>query len=629
METLKPNSEAHQKMLSYLLDRINMAEKKMQNFYPRWNAMEKKVQAYVTLPNYEKLLDNMNKQGKPPQVVSIVVPYSFATISTIVTYLFHTFCGRKPILQVGSHKGEKSNAARNMEVMLQYQADHCRLAKHIFQHLQDGQLYGLGATRTAWKEQKGYRTKSFMMPQYNLGGMMTGQMPQRKRELLTVYSGNSTEAIDPFLFFPDPRVPMTDVNTKGEFVFWRTYSGKHELKKLEQYDGYKYVDEISDKLPNGAENRSNESTSSRNLLSGGESIPGRDNNDDSKTPNYIQIDEGTIEIVPSKFGLSNSNNVEKWIFTIGNKSQIIRAELFDADHGKHPVVVSEPYTLGHGFGNPGISDYLGPVQDLVSWLVNSHMANVRTAINNMFVVDPSLVEMGDLKNPGDGKIIRLKRAAYGQDVRSAISQLQVQDITRGHMADTELFMRLGQQLSSATDNIMGMQDAGGRKTATEVRTAGEAAASRLAAQARLISVQAFVDLAEQWVLNTQQYLDQSIEIAVLGEKALQDPIKIGPQELAGDYYFPVHDGTLPMDRVALMDIWKEVFMGVAQDQQLRQTFDVPKLFEFIAELGGAKNISGFKLQPQSPEAIAAGQANGSLVPVGQGGLTAPPAPGRM
>lgn len=620
-EILRPGSDSHKRVLEHLTTRIDFSERKMKQFYPRWQTLEAKVQAYIQLPDYEQILKNMNDAKKPPQVVSVVVPYSFATIATIVTYLLHTFCGRKPILQVSSYRGSKSQAARNMEMMLGYQADHSRLIKHLFVYLQNSQLYGLGVLRTEWTNVRAPRTKRVAIPTYSFEGQVTGQVNRPSRNMVTVYSGNTVEAIDPFMFFPDPRVPMTEVSQKGEFVFWRTYTGKHSLKRMEAQNTLFYVDHVGQSLPVNEESASPDS--SRAALSGGDAFPGM-TTDAGRTQNFVQVDEGTIDIIPAELGLSPSTNIERWLFTIGNRAQIIRAQPFDNDHGKHPVCVTEPYALGHGFGNPGISDYLGPLQDTVSWLVNSHMANVRTAINNMFVVDPSMIEMQDLKNPGDGKIIRLKRAAYGQDVRAAVSQLAVTDVTRGHMTDLQAFIRIGQQLSAVTDNVMGLQDSGGRKTATEIRTSGEAAASRLAAQARLISAQGMVDLAEQWVLNTQQYLTDEIELAVLGEEAQGNSVKLGPNEMAGDFYFPVHDGTLPFDKVALMDIWKEIFLGISKDPQLRAGFDIPRMFEFIAKLGGAQNIESFRLQMGDPAAVQQGAAAGNLVPIGGGGLPGTP-----
>ena len=127
----------------------------------------------------------------------------------------------------------------------------------------------------------------------------------------------------------------------------------------------------------------------------------------------------------------------KYLFTLVNRGQIVQAEPLDYDHDKHPVSVTEPYSMGYGFGQPGIIDYMAPLQDLMSWLVNSHMDNVKTMLNNMWLVDPSRVEMQDLKQPGAGKLIRLKRAAYGSDVNSAVRQLQVGDVTSGHLRDFE------------------------------------------------------------------------------------------------------------------------------------------------------------------------------------------------
>src|SRR3990167_7896475 len=89
---LRPGTELHTKVLDYLLRRIELSEREMSHFYARWRVQEKKVQAYIDLEDWEKTLKDMNNKGAQPKVISIVVPYSFAVIATIVTYLVHTFC---------------------------------------------------------------------------------------------------------------------------------------------------------------------------------------------------------------------------------------------------------------------------------------------------------------------------------------------------------------------------------------------------------------------------------------------------------------------------------------------------------------------------------------------------------
>lgn len=587
----------------------------MSAFHDRWTYNEKRVQTYIDLPDWEQALKDLNNEGKPAKAVSLTIPYTYATIATIVTYLIHTFAGRRPMFQVGSY-GPEADPAQMMEVVLQFQADKTQLIRHLFQYFFDGEVYGVGVLKTLWREERAVRTVWKESPGL-LSSLGFGSNMQRVRELQTTFQGNTVESIDPFMFFPDPRVPMIDVARKGEYVFWRSFVGKHLLRREQAADRMRWVDYVG-KMPKAATGIA-AGMSARGLISGGEGHPGQSLTEGTLSQNYVQADQGTCEIIPRELGLGPGETPEKWLFTLGNKYQILQAERFDTDHGMHPVAVVEPYTLGYGFGHAGMSDYMGPLQDTISWFLNSHIYNVRTALNNMFVVDPSRVEMQDLKNPDAGKIIRLKRAAYGSDVREIIQQLAVTDVTRGHVQDTELLIRLGDALSSVVDNLRGLQDSGGRKTATEVRTAGEAAASRLAAHARLESAQGITTLTEQMSLNTQQYLDQDFYLQIVGREGIDKPIHIRPEMLVGAFHFPVHDGTLPLDRVALLDQWKEIFLAVASDPELRAQFSVPEIFDYIAELGGAKNLDRFKIQIAPDQQVQQQAQAGNLVPTGESG----------
>lgn len=615
IDRLKPTSKEHQLVLDYLLDRIRLSQREMRKFYSRWRINERKYQAFISLPDWEQLLKDMNDEGKPPKIVSITIPYTFATISTIVTFLIHTFAGRKPMFQLGTHKSETARNARMMETVLQYNSDHTRMIKHLFQMFHDGQVYGVGIMRDMWSREEQIRT--VWMPRDKTAGGDAEGPAVKKREKAVTYEGNIITSIDPYNFLPDPRVPMSEVSRSGEFVFWKSFEGRHALKKLEAQGKVKWVDAggIGDSGRNiigGGEEFSN-----RSLISGGSDQPG-DRTTLEQVQRFTEIHQGTVEIIPAELGLGESEIPEKWLFTILNQKQIIQAEPLALDHDRHPVVVTEPYTMGYSFGQPGMSDYLNQIQDGLSWLINSHMDNVRTALNNMFVVDPSKIEIQDLKEPGAGKLIRLKKSAYGQDVKGALQQLDVKDVTRNHIQDFQLFMSLGDAMSSITDNLRGLQAAGGRKTATEVRTAGEAGASRLAAQSRLISAQALVDLTEMMVLNLQQNLSDEFFLQIVGQDGVDNSHRITPEHITGDFHYPVHDGTLPLDRVALLDIWREILAGVSADPVLSQAYSLPKLFEFVADLGGAKNIKEFRIEGKSDEDIQQQVQAGNLIPAQAG-----------
>lgn len=616
IDKMEPNSDNHKRILHYFTQRLEDSERAMAKFYPRWRVSEKKVQAYIDLPDWEKQLKEMNDTGKPPAIISLTIPYSFATISTIVTFLISAFTSQKTFFSLGAKKAEAVQPARNMEQVLQYGAEHTRLIKHLFQFFQDGETYGVAIIRLAWQNEKKIRTVRTQKIGLDENGQPS-QTWEARRELRTVFQGNAMESWDPFMFFPDPRVPMVDVNKRGEYVFWRSYDGMHMLLRDEEEGRFKWVKHGGTQLP---QSRDQGNESARQIRAQGESMPGasrRSSGDSSR--NYLQVDEGTVEIIPRELGLSDRETPQKWLVTMLNKQQIVQLRPIEDDHGMHPVAVAEPYSLGYGFGNLGMADYLGPLQDSISWFINSHFDNVRRALNDVFVVDPSMVEMQDVKRPGPGKAIRLKKTAFGKDVRQAITQLQVTDVTQGHVKDAELMMLIGQRMSAATDILQGQGQKGGRQTATQIRSEGTSALARLQAQARRYSAQAMVDVAEMATLNIQQYMDQEFFMEVTGTNGQPEGIIISPEMLVGDFHFPIHDGTIPLDKMALLDVWRQIFVAVQSDPVLRQTYSVPKVFEHIAELGGIVNLEHFKITAQPDGQIEQQFQQGNLIAAALGG----------
>lgn len=213
---LAPGSPAHKRVLAYLLSRLRLSERKMSEFYPRWNYQEKRIQGYIKRDTYEAMLKAQNDDGEAPSVVSVSIPYSYATVATIVTYLTQVFVGRRPIFNVKGGKGNSTGAAAGMEIILQYQADHEFIIKTIIQSLFDGQVYGMSAIKVLWKDERAMRTV-WKAPAADVLAQIDPNAPQpsaakvRTREEHTVYSGNNISGIDPFLFFPDPRVRSPSV----------------------------------------------------------------------------------------------------------------------------------------------------------------------------------------------------------------------------------------------------------------------------------------------------------------------------------------------------------------------------------------------------------------------------------
>src|SRR5207244_2818945 len=138
-------------------------------------------------------------------------------------------------------------------------------------------------------------------------------------------------------------------------------------------------------------------------------------------------------------------------------------------------------------------------------------------------------------------------SAYGSDVRTFFYQIPVQDMTRGHVADMETVFAFGEKMTGINDQMFGALSAGGRKTATEVRTSTGFGVNRLKTICEFISAMGMSPHAQKLVQNTQQYYDAEQEFKIAGQ-LVQDAgpgfIKVDPQMIMGFFDFVPIDGTL-------------------------------------------------------------------------------------
>ena len=103
---LKPGSERHDAVLKYLIERLSASERSMSTRYSRWRLNETQVQAYINLADHERYLREAWQNKGMPEITSLVVPYSYSTCMSIVTYLLQVFAGSSPIFKVNSIKAD-------------------------------------------------------------------------------------------------------------------------------------------------------------------------------------------------------------------------------------------------------------------------------------------------------------------------------------------------------------------------------------------------------------------------------------------------------------------------------------------------------------------------------------------
>jgi hypothetical protein len=118
--------------------------------------------------------------------------------------------------------------------------------------------------------------------------------------------------------------------------------------------------------------------------------------------------------------------------------------------------------------------------------------------------------------------------------------------------------------------------------------------------AMIIGMQFMQDVGTQFAVHAQQYMTQDAYIAVVGRYAEQlvknfggkTRGRVSPSDLAINYDLITRDGSIPGGNFS--QSWIELFKTIGTTPELMQQFDVTRIFTYIAQQLGAKNVEDFR-----------------------------------
>lgn len=617
-----PNNSALARLIRQeVKSRVKATQRMMSEKEKVWRSAEETVLAYLPERDVDALRRE-SREGGLPQYTTIQIPYTYAVLMSAHTYFTSVFMGRSPVFQFSARHGEPAQAVQAIEALHDYQTLCGQLLGPLYTWLYDVGKFGVGIVGNYWEDRFENITQITQIPEMDILGSPTGKMlKERTTQRAKTYSGNKLYNIQPWDFIFDVRFPIRDIQ-KGEYAGVRRKLSWNEIKRRESQGYYMNLEFL---------NRSNSFDSQRVDAGSDQLLRPEDSTAYMATeptglelehPQEVEMYELCVELIPKEWKLGKSDYPEKWIFTVtSDYSVLMGAQPHGAYHCKFPYQVITMEPEGYGLIPRGIPQTLEPIQQTIDWLVNSHFYNVRAALNNKVLVDPSRVVMKDVLNPLPGGVIRLKPEAYGTDPQLAVRQLNVMDVTRTHLADLQMMYGMGERTVGVNDQIMGMLATGGRKTATEVRTSTSFGVNRLKTVSEYFSATAFDPLSQMLLQNTQQYYDGEQKYKIAGDltnTAGQQFMLVNPETIIGFYDFVPIDGSLPIDRFAQASLWKELMMQVRQMPDVALQYDFARMFEWVAQLAGMKNITQFKVQVAPDQALLQQAKLGNMVPLGGG-----------
>lgn len=622
-------SPLHRRILDGMNARYEFSAQRMAGLHKKWMRAEDLFVAYVPERDVDAVRKLQREQGGKPQYTTIMLPYTYAQLMSAHSYWTTVFLGRDPILQIQGRHGEAEQNVQAMEALLAYQLQIGRMLPNFYFWLMDAGKYGLGVVNDYWCEEVKSVSKLMEVAE-DILGLPTGQT---KRELITervrTYYGNKLNNIRPYDFYPDTRRPLWNPQAM-EFVAHHFEPNLNDLLRKKESGEYVNVDSFRTLNKGGG-------ATGRQPGSPRVDLP---NNDTEATYQEAELRETglfgaiqmEIELVPRSWGLSKVGVPEKWVFTAGitggkkgsergtNLGVVLEARPLGCYHDKFRYSTLEVEPEAYGLGSRGIPETIEPLQNTMDWLLNTHMYAVRKTMNNQFIGDPTRIIMSDFENPRQGGLIRAAPAAYGTDLSKAVFQLPVIDLTKGHMQDLASFDMFAQRTSGINEQMMGQVNTGGRKTAAEIRSSSTFGVNREKTICEFMSVLGWDPLVTRLIQNSQQYFDSNTKLRIVGDLAMMATnkfVEVNPDTIAGFYdYIPV-DGTMPIDRFAQANLWQQIFAQIARVPQVAAQYDLGKIFAWVAQLAGLKNINQMKVQVMDPRMLAQMAQSGNVVPMRQ------------
>ena len=598
---LRPDEENHRKLLGKLTDYARRSHTQMVEKHGIWEKLDDVLQVFFLRPDRANSRDKRKRttdRNENDEEFQIVMPVSYANLEMLLTYMTSAFW-HHPMFKYEGVGPEDTLGALLMQHVIDSQMRKNKGALALHTHWRDGFVYGFGAVAPYWKETWGYKTELKTEGMFSKARQLflPTRTERRRSEYGLLYEGNALESIDPYAFLPDPKVPISEIQS-GEFLGWTVHSSYHTLLTQERDDD----DLFNVKFLHPKNNYPSAFTrmAGHNLTPTGEGM--------------VDVLWMYVDLVPQEWDLGRGKYPEKWLFGVAGDMVIIEARPVGADHEMYQCAVCAPDYDGHSMLPMSRMEVSYDLQKLIDFMHTSHVANMRKAVNDMIIYDPWSLNSADMANPGAGKLIRTTRAMWGKGaVSQTYGQLQINDITRANIGDANVLKQFASEAVGTTDIARGeVQRTGARVSSAEATGARQLVLARFERTARIIFEQSHRDISEMCARNVQQRMSQETYIKVVGdlrarlmadfgyreEDIQQGRVTVDPYDMVVNYDIVAHDGQIPGSQDA--NTWIQLMQMAGQIPQMATQLKWDSLFKYIARLLRASNVDDFIERAPSP-----------------------------
>lgn len=618
----------HNDIVNALMGRKRAGMGALDTLRTRWERDEEQYVGYIQQTSTDARRQVARDNGEP-EYKTLIIPYNYAMLMAAHTYITSTVFARNPIWQMQGTDGLAQQNELAVEAFLDYQVNVGGHMPHNYVWTHDALRYGHGVLGQYWCERMMKTSKLVEKPTTFLNLSVPGtSRPRRETTLTRAYAGVECFNVKPSMFYWDEQYSAWQFQ-KGEYAGREYVMNELDLEMV-GFDGKPMYFNVREGRNAGRGMPRDRRANSAVMDQPGQTLSASYRTTYENATQTLQCDEIFVRLSPRDWKLGNDSMPEKWVFVVVEESVIVKAQPLGLYHDRFPFNIVPAEVEGWDRAPRSILYMTEALNETLSWLINTHFFNVRRALNDQLVVDPSKVMMQDLQGPSPGRLVRLRPSAYGSDTKMVASQLPVVDITRTNMQDVQGVADMMQRILGINDTIMGTINTG-RRTATEVRSSTTFGINRLKTLVEYMSAVGFGPHAQMMLQTSQQMMDYEMKLRIVGDNPrTQTPdifTDVSPESIAGFFQFVPVDGTLPVDRLAQVNIWNGLFQSALKVPAIAAGYDWAGIFGWVSKLAGLKSIDRFKVQtlppgvapPPGAMPIPAGRPNGydnSGAPVG-------------
>lgn len=596
-------TQFHQELLTFVKGKFAESRRVMSAEYPRWDSYDDVYRGF----RYPDKQDIQARDRKEPE--KAIVPMTYSQVQTGIAFVFTQMFQKPTFYELSGSGIEDWKAAKIAESTLERDLQYNQWPVLVYRFWLDIFRFGFGVFKHWWSKEM---QRQWVKVQGAMEATLFGnpaQMPDRMElQNIVKFLGNRITTISPYKFFPDPRVGVADTKL-AEYVGSEEDVTLIWLKKQQANGMFVGVNHLKESFGS----KDIEQFAARHATSRTK-VGYRD----GKLINGHIMGELQFEICPKDWKIEGKpfddrDYPVKFVANMVSDQRIVRFKELGYLHDEFTYNVGEMSPDKHRLMNQGLSELIAQLQDISTWLFNARITSVRKTVQNHYVADPSMIEMGDLE--ARSPIIRTKKGAGIMGVDKGIKQLDTQDVTQSHIStDIPAVAALIRLASGISENSAG-EYSKGRRSAAQTNTINQATQSRLGMITTLVWHQAKLPLGRNLLSNLRDGLDVEQLVRIHGMQVLA-PVDVsssapGPADVAqflgvtkaalvGNYDFDTLDGTLATEKGFISNSLQELLSAIMTNPTAAVIFgmDAKKLLTEIMTLRGIKNPEKFQLMPE-------------------------------